>query len=137
MFNNSLTRVPEQIRLFPRLVRISLATNKLRTIERSVYFPPTIEVMEHIGLDYQSELEDIDNHLSKIEPGAFQCELLFLKIRVPPIINNYYISTIGNFGIESTIQLTRNKLTRFDSNVFHFILEEMNRYGGQIDINES
>lgn len=76
LFNNSLTRVPEQIRLFPRLVRISLATNKLRTIERALYFPPTIEFMEHIGLDYQSEKEDTYNQISQIEPGAFQCESL-------------------------------------------------------------
>jgi len=33
--------------------------------------------------------------------------------------------------------LTRNQLTRFDSNVFQSVLEQMSRYGGQIDMNLS
>ena len=132
LYNNSLTRIPEQIRLFPRLVRMSLSTNKFKSVERSVYFPQTVEFLEHLGLDY--------NQISTIEPGAFQSTVFLYRscsLYMTPAQLKVFFYQSGKFGFRSNIQLTRNKLSRFSSNVFQSVLEQLAPYGGRIDITSS
>jgi hypothetical protein len=60
--NNKLTKVPDEIKFFPRLVYVNLAGNNIRTIQRGAFnFTSTAD---HVLL--------FENEISFIEPGAFQ-----------------------------------------------------------------
>ena len=61
-FNNKLTRVPNQIKFFPRLVNVTLNYNSIASLESETFnFSSTVN---YLGLD--------SNQISSIEPGAFQ-----------------------------------------------------------------
>ena len=61
-YNNLITRVPDQIKFFPRLVYITLNYNLITSIESGTFnFSSTLD---YLGLDA--------NQIVSIEPGTFQ-----------------------------------------------------------------
>ena len=75
--NNSLTQVPEQIKLFPQLKKIWLDHNRIRMISSGAF-------------DFIARLDKLslyNNPVVSIEHGAFKGILVYLKC-----LNNCYIS---------------------------------------------
>lgn len=94
---NQLTRVPDQVRLFPQLDFVWLNDNKINTSIRSGAFKFNKDTPVK-NLDLQR------SQLTSIAPGAFQ--------------------GVGYSG-SSRIALNENNLKRFESTVFQSILEKM------------
>jgi len=100
LWTNKLTRIPDEIRLHPRLEYIYILQNEIKTIPIGAF-----NFSDKLNTTY---LYLYNNQISSIEPGAFQ----------------------GNFGNGSVIILNHNMLTRFEAGVFQSVLEKMEPYGG-------
>ena len=97
LFGNRLTRVPDQVHLFPKLDYVWLEENNISSSIQSKAFV----------FNKETPLRNLDlqhNQLITIAPGAIQ--------------------GVG-YSDSSTIALTHNNLTRFESTVFQSVLEKM------------
>lgn len=100
MRNNSLTRVPPELRLFGQLNRVALGHNQIRFVH-STSFNMTQSTLTRLSLK--------GNAISRIEPGAFDA----IKC-----------------GANSQLVLMDNNLTRIDAGVFRSVLEQMSPFVG-------
>lgn len=98
MRNNSLTRVPPELRLFGQLNRVALGYNRIRYV-RSASFNMTQSTLTRLSLK--------GNAIYRIEPGAFDA----IKC-----------------GANSQLVLIDNNLTRIDAGVFRSVIEQMSPF---------
>ena len=134
--NNGLTRVPREVAFFStRLQDVNLSGNAITSLH-------------HRDIDCTIVLESLDlssNKLKTIEMRAFQGTYLHNYIHWCLGLNIYVIYKIAGDCGGTKINLSRNKLTRFESAIFQPLLTQMalpqsytmSKGGGFIDITES
>ena len=113
LYSNQLTRVPEQITQLRWLTFVNLNANQIPSVKLAA-FNFTTEKLNIIDLS--------ENDISNIKPAAFQ------GIAINQITIFHFIATFNISGIYinySKIFLDKNKLTRFESDVFQSVLEQM------------
>jgi len=126
---NDLTVVPTKIQLFDGLISVSLTENRISSIQSSTFnFTNDKQAPKMLSLT--------SNRLTFIAAGAFQgskmAKLQFLIIDSTCTDMQFFIisfcwptvHTAANYS-RSVIQLDNNALTRFESDVFQSVLEQM------------
>ena len=117
LYKNNLTRIPDQIRHFTELDRVTLESNEIKTIEKG-----SLNFTRTLGLFKLN-----DNKMITIESGAFDGTTVqnYSDFVNYINLNLKILSTDINYGEGSYITLDDNNLTRFDEDVFLPILEAM------------
>ena len=120
--NNSLTQVPEQIKMFPQLKKVWLDHNRIRSIASGAF-------------DFTARLDKLSlyhNPIINIENGAFK-GIVYTSKNVKEFV--YYWIFLGKYGRDSFIFLNNLNLTRFEAGVFMPVLSKMSSaYSGHIHI---
>ena len=110
-----LTRVPSELTRFARLENVHLSGNRIQSIDSGTFnFTATLK-----RLDLSS------NGLTRIEPGAFKGQFKLKFINCYWLCSKSLCNITGRYGEGSWIILSRNNLTRFESDVFQSVLELM------------
>ena len=115
--NTSLSRVPDEIRLFSNLNYVDLRYNQITFIPSgSIKFPADqVNAPGKIDLSF--------NRIKSMERGAFQGKSVLF------IISIYQLNKLYQFngGRIMAISLYENQLTRFDADVFQSVLQMMSQ----------
>jgi len=97
LVGNLLTRIPREIRLFPRLTELHFGINQIGTI-RAIDFNFTSPIVNDQEM---VQIHLVSNVISYIEPGAFdgkRCLHYYLSITIRSITNNcsfgFYINNV-------------------------------------------
>jgi hypothetical protein len=116
LYGNQLTRVPENITQFRYLTFVNINNNNIPSVELAAFNFYT-EKLNLIDLS--------DNQITNIESNAFQGIFLSNIFIIMTINQNWIIIDSGIYINYSKIFLDKNKMTRFDSEVFRPVLEQM------------
>ena len=120
---NTFTEVPKQLAQFTRLNYIRLDGNDINLVKsQSFQFSTTLK-----------QLNLFRNQLSTIEPNAFPGLHAYPSLFNLNNNTNYFWNIhLGIYGRGSLVDLRLNRLSRFESNVFLPILQQMAPYPGTV-----
>jgi hypothetical protein len=120
LFNTRLTRIPDQMKLFPRLFWADISGNKIPTIDSGAFnFTENLEKLDLLGVE-----------LTTIAPGTFGGSFFNFTLQI-----NYFLQVIiacvitgDGYGFGTNIFVNMNKMTRFEATVYKTLLEKLAPY---------